>query len=76
MDKSKYGVHKTHCCVLHGCKYGDSDCPVTSGEIKQSYICEDCDNIGIKKVSELEDIIEHGSKQCPRCGYHLKIYRN
>ena len=21
MDKSRYGVHRTHCCVKHGCKY-------------------------------------------------------
>lgn len=42
MDKSKYGVHQTHCCIIHGCKYGDEDCPVVSGEIKQAYPCEYC----------------------------------
>ena len=40
--KSHYGVHRTHCCIKHGCKYGDEDCPVTTGEIKQDYECEDC----------------------------------
>lgn len=44
MDKSKYGVHQTHCCIIHGCKYGDEDCPVESGEIEQDYDCEDCDD--------------------------------
>ena len=34
MNISKYGVHRTHCCILHGCKYGDDDCPVVSGEIR------------------------------------------
>jgi hypothetical protein len=53
MDKSKYGVHKTHCCVKHGCKYGDKDCPIVNGEIKQDYICESCGYDGIKSVDEL-----------------------
>ena len=39
------GVHVTHCCKWHGCKYGDPDCPVASGEIKQKYLCEYCDEI-------------------------------
>ena len=36
------GVHRTHCCVLHGCKYGDEDCPVWNKKIKQDYPCEEC----------------------------------
>ena len=52
MDKSKWGVHASHCCALHGCKYGDKDCPVFSGEIKQEYTCESCDYDGIKSVEE------------------------
>jgi hypothetical protein len=43
VPKEKYGVHQTHCCVFHGCKYGhDSDCPVVSGEVIQKYECESC----------------------------------
>ena len=42
MDKNRYGVHETHCCADHGCKYGDKDCPVALGEIKQAYECEYC----------------------------------
>jgi hypothetical protein len=38
------GVHQTHCCAKHGCKYGEVDCPVVAGIIKQSYPCESCDN--------------------------------
>ena len=30
-------VHETHCCVDHGCKYGDHDCPVASGEVEQRH---------------------------------------
>ncbi len=36
------GVHASHCCKWHGCKYGDSDCPVCNGEVEQEYLCEDC----------------------------------
>jgi len=39
MDKNQYGVHRTHCCIKHGCKYNDKDCLVVSGEIKQDYLC-------------------------------------
>lgn len=35
-------VHTEHCCVEHGCKYGDLDCPVWLGYQRQSYPCEDC----------------------------------
>jgi len=44
VPKEKWGVHETHCCILHGCKYGNHDnCPVCQGLIKQEYLCEDCD---------------------------------
>ena len=37
------GVHRTHCCYTHGCKYGDgADCPVESGKIMGLYKCESC----------------------------------
>ena len=36
------GVHVTHCCKWHGCKYGDPDCPVFNGEVEQEYLCEYC----------------------------------
>jgi len=36
-------VHTEHCCVDHGCKYCDDNCPVELGLKKQSYPCEDCD---------------------------------
>ena len=35
-------VHTEHCCILHGCKYGDRYCPVEYGERRQSYLCETC----------------------------------
>jgi hypothetical protein len=36
------GVHIGHCCSKHGCKYDDRDCPVVSGQAKQSGPCEQC----------------------------------
>ncbi len=36
------GVHQAHCCNKHGCKYGDSDCPVEVGLAPQEYPCETC----------------------------------
>lgn len=36
-------VHQSHCCALHGCKYSDFDCPVTSLVDVQEYDCEFCD---------------------------------
>lgn len=47
-DKSDRDVHTEHCCIHHGCKYCEDDCPVTSGEKVQSYLCEEC-------VYELEE---------------------
>lgn len=37
------GVHTRHCCVFHGCKYGDADCPVWLGTHEQESPCEDCE---------------------------------
>lgn len=35
-------VHSEHCCIIHGCKYVDENCPVEKGLQKQSYPCEVC----------------------------------
>ena len=37
-----WGVHASHCCATHGCKYGMNKCPVETGKIKQEYPCESC----------------------------------
>jgi hypothetical protein len=28
---------------MHGCKYGNKECPVEFGDVKQKYACEVCD---------------------------------
>lgn len=40
--RGSIGVHASHCCKWHGCKYGDDDCPVCSEEVEQLYLCEYC----------------------------------
>lgn len=61
MEKS-YGVHITHCCKWHGCKYGDPDCPVVVGIVKQEYLCERCnedledEEYLIKRLNDLKEI--------------------
>lgn len=42
IPEERWGVHETHCCEEHGCKYGNEDCPVVIGLIKQRYRCEFC----------------------------------
>ena len=45
------GVHDSHCCKKHGCKYGDDDCPVQFGNLPGVH-CEDCDNPTTYEVEE------------------------
>ena len=48
------GVHRTHCCKEHGCKYMEEDCPVVNGIIPAEHPCEEC---------EMErDIVGEGEK--------------
>lgn len=42
---NKAGTHVTHCCGKHGCKYGDSDCAVKTGEYTQMYACSYCQSV-------------------------------
>lgn len=49
-------VHSTHCCKIHGCKYGDEDCPVVNGEEVQEYPCEDCSEPLEIRLYSFEDI--------------------
>ena len=49
------GVHRTHCCPDHGCKYCEPDCPVVSKIVEPQYPnnngCELCELYTIKKDS-------------------------
>jgi hypothetical protein len=43
-------VHRTHCCRRHGCKYGNSDCPVALKQVKQAFACEECGETGLART--------------------------
>lgn len=45
IPKDKWGVHETHCCSKHGCKYGGDNCPVELNLIKQKFPCESCEDM-------------------------------
>jgi len=41
---TQVGVHQTHCCKLHGCKYGsNAKCPVVACIVDQEFPCESCE---------------------------------
>ena len=71
MNKSEYGVHQTHCCITHGCKYGDRDCPVVSEEITQLSVCEYCYDNGIKDMYTFHAVRRKQQPVCPHCNHVL-----
>lgn len=71
MEVDQIGVHRTHCCILHGCKYGDELCPVETGVVTQDFVCEDCESEGIETVEFVHDVISGFIDRCPHCGHVL-----
>ena len=67
---SDLGVHVAHCCRLHGCKYGDDDCPVATGVAEQSNPCEECGLSGIDELDTLQVVLA-GQSVCCNCGQVL-----
>lgn len=53
-------VHTQHCCVNHGCKYGDPDCPVWLGKRNQSYPCESCSMY--EDINSLSEVVPVSKK--------------
>lgn len=53
------GTHQTHCCIRHGCKYGNANCPVVNETVVQAYACEYCEETKpwiITRVSVSEEV--------------------
>ena len=54
-------AHTEHCCLTHGCKYGEEDCTVTTGKFPQSYDCEECEldsqDPYLIRIKELEAVL-------------------
>lgn len=63
MAVNNAGTHVTHCCGLHGCKYGNIECPVENGEATQAYPCQECGNLAelneeLNRIKEEIDFLE------------------
>ena len=65
------GIHISHCCAIHGCKYGNTDCPVENKLVMQKYPCEYCEEQGINSIEDVIKVLEGKAEQCPNCGYLL-----
>ena len=74
MRVNHIGVHRTHCCIAHGCKYGDDDCPVVIGEILQDYLCEFCNDTFFNQFHDIpEYTMENIKKKFIKKNRKLKI---
>lgn len=65
-------VHTEHCCILHGCKYGDDEaCTVMKRLAPQSYLCETCNYFGITTLEMVKriDKTPEKVKRCPHCNH-------
>ena len=66
IPKENWGVHETHCCKKHGCKYGYEDCPVELGLTKQDYACEHSDYmddcLSLDEIDVYKDALEQIKK--------------
>lgn len=54
-----YGVHGSHCCIQHGCKYGDPTCPVFLGLVKQECRQECCQDADRDLRDHLKSVVFH-----------------
>ncbi len=55
-------VHTEHCCLRHGCCYGNPECSVTTKFKKQSYPCETCEWVDkeeapLREIERLRDLL-------------------
>lgn len=72
MKKKIIDVHTIHCCVLHGCKYGeDETCTVTTQLAPQEYPCESCGMDGIISVKQINELLKGVGERCKHCGHVL-----
>ena len=70
---SNVGVHQTHCCFIHGCKYGDDDCPVVKGRLEQDYLCESCAWDGLDSMELFREAVKLDSINLEKEDYEKLI---
>lgn len=74
IDLDKVGVHTRHCCIVHGCKYGEYDtCPVCIGYAKQEHLCEWCSEDEIQKEMSEEQLWNKVNKTFIKENRKLKL---
>ncbi len=49
-DLKDFLTHQEHCCMKHGCKYNEWDCPMVVGRAGATRSCEVCDEEGAEKL--------------------------
>lgn len=50
--------HLENCCLVHGCIYGSTECPITTKKEEQTKICGICDFYGFKSLEVFYEYIE------------------
>jgi len=72
LPKSMKDVHTEHCCIRHGCKYGkDDECTVMTKRAPQRYICERCEEDGLRDLTDLRLVLSGTTQTCPYCQHTL-----
>lgn len=64
----------SHCCPIHGCKYGHEDCPVVLRKVAPTYPnnngCELCEDLGYVTLKmSRKRALELGLLTCGNCGW-------
>jgi hypothetical protein len=54
-SRSWYAVHMRHCCMVHGCKYGENECPVVNEIAQQDHPCAECKEQEEEEARILQD---------------------
>lgn len=47
-------LHKENCCILHGCKYRNFDCPISLGILPSNYPCR-CNLLNIRSFEMVDE---------------------
>jgi len=65
----------THCCIVHGCKYGKADCVIKARLRVQEYLCESCD-YAQEEYKEAIRLVEEGPKNWFSPPYLNRVFWN
>lgn len=51
--------HVNNCCITHGCKYDNKDCPVVLAKYDQKNLCDKCKELIPNIVRTIELLNEY-----------------